>query len=176
MAARRHTPGETLRADLPAFEELLAQFEVERTLGWLFHDIHRLLSRGFERRAQHLRMSRAQWRALMLIHHNDGLTQTALAELIDIEKAPFGRLLDKLERAGWIVRKPDPKDRRAKRVHATDKILPLMPGALQAASALFRDALRGFSEAEICALIERLTLFKQNLIAADGAHDPAPPA
>ncbi len=147
--------------------EMGSEWETERTLGWLFHDIHRLLTKSFEHRARELPLTRARWRVMTLIRRYDGLTQTELAGLIDMERAPFGRLLDKLEAGGWIERRADPKDRRVRRIHGTAKIDPYVPAMLAAARALFGEALTGISRAELKALIAGLERIKANLAACE---------
>lgn len=150
--------------------ELKAKYEFESTIGWLFHDIHRVLTKGFERRATKLGITRAQWRVVMAARRVDGLTQTELADLVDMEKAPCGRLLDKLEKGGWIERRADPRDRRVNRVHATDKIEPIVPMMLEAAASLFEDALRSMSKRDIADLVAKLETIKANLAETD--QDP----
>lgn len=144
----------------------LSRLEMERTLGWLFADIHRLLGRGFERHAKGLPLTRTQWRALMHVYRNDGLTQSELAEMIDMERAPFGRLLDRLEEGQWITRRLDPKDRRVKRVHVAAKLNGFKDVAIDAAVALFKDALKGLDKADVAALVKTLERMKRNLTDA----------
>src|SRR6185436_14761669 len=79
------------------YERLRGQFDVEHTLGWLFHDIHRLLGKSFESHLPGIGLTRSQWRVLIALKREDGLTQTELADVTELEKAPLGKLLDKLE-------------------------------------------------------------------------------
>ncbi len=142
--------------------------EVERTLGWLFHDIHRLLGRDFDARIAGLGLTRAQWRVVVTIQRAEApLTQTEIAEQTEIEKAPLGKTLDRLEQGGWIVRKSDPKDRRARRVYATSKIEKFMPQLAAAAKGTFARTLQGVRQSEVKELIARLEKLKRNLGGAD---------
>ena len=149
-------------------ERLKAEFEVERMLGWLLHDVHRLFAKDFESRIEWLQLSRAQWRVLMTIEHTGGgQTQTALADLTEIEKAPLGKALDRLEEGGWIVRKDDPKDRRARRVYATAKIDKFFPQLAAAAKGTFARTLQGVRQNELKDLIAQLQKLKRNLGGAE---------
>ena len=149
-------------------EQLKAEMEVERTLGWLFQDIHRLLSKDFESRIAGLGLTRAQWRVLVAIRRAEGpLTQTEIAEQTEIEKAPLGKTLDRLEQGGWIVRKSDPTDRRARLVSATAKIEKYLPQLAAAAKGLFARALQGVRQSEVKELIAQLQKLKHNLGGAD---------
>jgi MarR family transcriptional regulator, transcriptional regulator for hemolysin len=166
-SARRKAPG---RAGAPVIdkETILAEFEVERTLGWLFHDINRLLAKEFESRIKGLSLTRAQWRVLgMLRRTGGGQTQTELADLTEIEKAPLGKTLDRLEEGGWIIRKNDPKDRRARRVYATAKIEKFLPQLAAAMQGMFARTLQGMRQGEVKDLIARLTMLKRNLGGAE---------
>ncbi len=155
------------------YERLRAQFDVQHTLGWLFQDIHRLLGKSFESRLPGIGLTRSQWRVLMLLKREEGLTQTELAELVELEKAPLGKLLDKLEQNGWIERRDDPNDRRARRVYCTAKIERHLMSIAEAAKGMFAEALADMREDEVKSLIDRLQRIKRNLGGSDDAS-PAP--
>ena len=151
-----------------SIEQLRAELEVERTLGWLFFDIHRLLAKGFESRIKRLGLTRSQWRVLCMVDRvPDGQTQTELADMTEIEKAPLGKILDRLEDGGWISRKDHPTDRRARLVYATSKIEKFMPELAAAAKATFAQTLQGMRQGEVKDLIARLQRLKRNLGGAD---------
>lgn len=145
------------------YERLRDQFDVEHTLGWLFHDIHRLLTKAFEGRIEGMGLTRPQWRVLITLRRDDGRTQTELADLVGMEKAPLGKILDKLEKGGWITRRGDPDDRRARRVYCTAKIERHLTGIAEAARGTFAQALSGMREGDVKLLIERLQRMKRNL-------------
>ena len=138
--------------------------DLELAIGWLMHDVHRLLSRAFDEKFRELGLTRAQWRVMIHLLREDGMTQKELAELDSIEKAPMGRLLDKLEEMGWIERRPDPLDGRARRVFRTGKIEPLLPDIKLRASEIFERAFEGLPRdaredlrAELAAIRDRLS-------------------
>src|SRR6187455_3316076 len=83
--------------------------------GYAVTDITRLLRRVFDRRSLHLGLTRAQWRAMHRIHRVPGLSQTQLAE--DLDPIAVGRVVDRLERAGFVERRADPEDRRRWNLH-----------------------------------------------------------
>lgn len=95
----------------------------------LMADIHRMFSTALYRqlKADGINLTRSQWRVIAHLKGLDGQTQSELAERLLIEKAPVGTLIDKLEAAGLVERKPDPNDRRVKRVFITRKTEPLFP-------------------------------------------------
>ena len=66
---------------------------VERNFGFLMHDIARLLRTNYDRRVKRLGLTRSQWWVITNLYRKDGLTQSELAETLDIERASLGRLL-----------------------------------------------------------------------------------
>ena len=76
-------------------------------------------------------------------------------------------LLDRLERDGWVVRKPDPEDRRAKRVYLTDKIDPVMADIKAIVKEVRATALHGLSAQERDQLISLMLRIRQNLSSQD---------
>jgi len=85
----------------------------------LLLDCARLLNTRFNARLAELGFTRNQWLVLNTVHQREGLRQVEVAELTELGPAPLGRLIDGLERDGWINRREDPGDRRAKRLFAT---------------------------------------------------------
>src|SRR5688572_22491193 len=73
--------------------------------GWLTADTARLLRTVFARRVRGLGLTRAQWLALTRIHRRPGVSQSEFAEMMEIEKAPAGRMVDRLEEKAWVERR-----------------------------------------------------------------------
>ena len=164
VADRPKTGRKTPAGPSRTLEDWRKEFEVENTLGWLFIDIHRLLSKEFEGRIKSLGLTRPQWRVLFTLKRTEGgMTQTELAELSGMEKAPLGKILDRLEEGGWIVRKNHPTDRRARRVYATSKMDKFSDDVAAAAKATFARTLQGVRQGEVKDLIARLQKLKRNL-------------
>lgn len=87
--------------------------------GFLIHDIVRLFRQCFGGRIADLSLSEAQWRALGSVNKLPGISQTQLAELLGIGKAPLGQLIDRLEHQQLLCRSPSPQDRRTKQLSVT---------------------------------------------------------
>ena len=141
---------------------------VERNFGFLVHDIARLMRMNYDRRVKRLGLTRSQWWVINNLYRNDGLTQSELAETLDIERASLGRLLDRLEANGWVRREPCRKDRRAKRVHLANEVGPVMREMRAIAAGLRRDALSGFAQEEQEAFVDVLLAIKSNLVGLNG--------
>src|SRR5262245_11078002 len=109
----------------------------------LLVDVPRLMRTQFDRRATRFGLTRAQWRALKRLHRSEGLTQSELAELLEMEPIAVGRVIDRLQEAGFVERRADPKDRRCWRLFVADKAHGVVDDMEQIATELRRDSLRG---------------------------------
>ena len=89
-------------------------------LGILLHDGARLIRRRFEQQAASYGLSSAQWRLLVQVLRTGGSTQARLADRLELEPISVSRLVDRMEQAGWVMRQPDPADRRIKVIVATE--------------------------------------------------------
>jgi DNA-binding MarR family transcriptional regulator len=145
---------------------------LERNFGFLGHDVARLLRVAYDRRAKALGLTRSQWWVLNNLFRRDGITQSELADLLEIEKATLGRLIDRLEAKGWVERRSDPRDRRANRLHLTGEVQALMQDLRRIAAGLRADALKGMAPEEAERLIDALALVKANLGRLNGQPPP----
>jgi len=140
----------------------------ERNFGFLVHDVARLLRTAYDRRTRALGLTRSQWWVLNHLYFNEGISQSELADLLDVEKATLGRLLDRLEAKAWLERRADPHDRRIKRVYLTGEVQDLMRSLREIAASVRADALAGLEEAEREQLLGALVLVKNNLLRMNG--------
>jgi DNA-binding MarR family transcriptional regulator len=93
--------------------------EDERHIGFLISDVARLLRTAFDRRVRRLGLTRSQWLVINRLYRRPGATQSELAEMLEVEKATAGRMVDRMEKKGWVERRPDAADRRVNRLHLT---------------------------------------------------------
>ena len=87
--------------------------------GFLIHDVSRLRRVVVDRSLKPLGITRSQWWVLAFLSRRDGMTQTALAVDLDLTKVAIGGLLDRMEDAGFVERRADRNDGRARRVYLT---------------------------------------------------------
>lgn len=137
--------------------------DLSRNFGFLLNDVARLLRTAYDRRIRKLGLTRAQWWVLTHLYRSDGVSQTELAEILEIEKPTLGRLLDRLEAKGWVRRDHDARDRRVWRVHLTSEVEPALRTMRALAAELRRDALTGISAAERERFVDTLLAIKGNL-------------
>jgi MarR family transcriptional regulator, transcriptional regulator for hemolysin len=143
-------------------------YDPERSFGFLLHDIARLMRKKFDQRARSLNLSRAQWQLLVHLSRHEGINQSGLAEILEIENITVGRLVDRMEEAGWVERRPDPSDRRARLLYTTEKVAPVMERMRELAEATRNEALAGLAPAQRDALIDTLIQIRGNLSDRNG--------
>jgi MarR family transcriptional regulator for hemolysin len=142
--------------------------DLNRRFGFLLHDVSRLLRKRFDRRAEELGLTRAQWSVIAHLYRQEGVNQATLADWLDIKQITLARLADRLEAAGWLQRRPHPQDRRAKCLFLTPKAHSRLERMRALADEVQAEALRGFTSAQHEDVIELLLRIKGNLIAAAG--------
>jgi DNA-binding MarR family transcriptional regulator len=74
--------------------------------------------------------------AVLAYIDKDGVRATELAHLSGQHKQVIGKLIDELEELGYVQRRPDPADRRAKLVCPTEHGLAEMRAAVKIMSAI----------------------------------------
>ena len=138
------------------------------TLGFLLHDVARLLRKRFEQRTRSLGLTRAQWQVLAHLAQREGIQQGALADLLDLEPITVGRIVDKLAAAGLVERRAHASDRRIWLLHLTPNALPMLDTMRVPAELTRGEALRHITEEERALLLNILERMKVNLVEACG--------
>ncbi len=143
----------------------------EATLGALVHDLSRLLRRRFVLRAreERLALTRAQCTVLWHLSHQEGSSQAALAQRMDIEPITLARLLYKLEALGLLERQRDPNDRRAHILHLTAEAEPILEQIYSLSERVGDEAQAGLSEIDRQRLLTLLRHVKGNLTGPPAA-------
>jgi len=136
----------------------------DRNVGFLLNDSARLMRVNYDRRMRDLGLTRSQWWVLTHLYFHQGINQTELSAILEIERATLGRLLDRLEAKGWIERRPDASDRRVKRVYLTGEVGDLLRTMRALAHELRAETLAGLDAAEQERFIELLLQVKSNLL------------
>jgi DNA-binding MarR family transcriptional regulator len=136
------------------------------TLGFLLHEVARLLRKRFEQISRESGLTRSQWQVLAYLARNEGINQTGLAELLDVEPITLSRIMDKLETCELIERHPHPSDRRVWVLRLAPAARLKLMQARKLGEITRREALAGLPEAEGLRLLETLKVLKFNLTEA----------
>ena len=120
----------------------------DRYIGYVLSDIARLLRTVFDRRVRDMGLTRAQWLMLTRLHRRPGASQSELADMLEIDRASAGRMIDRMEKGGWLERRADGGDRRVNRLHLTEEARRVHARIWKRAEATVDDALASLSLAE----------------------------
>jgi MarR family transcriptional regulator for hemolysin len=137
---------------------------LDRNLGFLLHDVARLMRKRFEQNARGLGLTRSQYSVLAHLARNEGIQQSGLAEILEVEPITLTRILDRLEEAELVERRTHPRDRRIRLLHLTPKAHPLLGEIFAIGAATRGEALEGVAEAEREQLFAMLSRMKANLL------------
>lgn len=139
----------------------------EPALGPLLHELSRLMRREFDRRLKSagIQLTRAQWLILYHIARAQGLTQSELAEELELERMTIGRHAARLETDGWLERRPDAQDGRVFRLHLRSKAERILARLEPVVERLRRDYFSGIEPSRREALFNDLLQVRANLLA-----------
>jgi len=137
------------------------------SFGYLLNDVTLLVRKHFDRRASTFGLTRAQWRAVKVLNLREGLRQTELADFLEMEPIAVGRVIDRLQAAGFVERRPDPSDRRAWRLHITAQARSVVDDMEVIGRGLRKDATVGITIDELQRALAVITQIKENLLALE---------
>ena len=123
-------------------------FEKENSPGHLANHMARLFAQGLHRRIKPHGLAPAQFMLLLELWAEDGLTQKQLVERLDVEQATIANTLFRMERDGFVRRRPHPDDGRVQQVWLTPAAFSLREPATKAARAQNQMALANLSDSE----------------------------
>jgi len=142
---------------------------LQPNIGATLHDVARLIRRRFERRARQsgLPITRQQARALLNIARNEGLSQAAVATMLDIEPIALVRMLDRLHEEGLVERRPHATDRRVRTLWLTPLGWAIVDRVLAINAEIREEYCAGLSPAARDLLMRTLLHMKDNLLIAE---------
>ena len=137
----------------------------EEYIGVVISDVARLLRTEFDRRVRRLGITRAQWLVLTRLHRRPGASHSELAEMMEVEKATAGRMIDRLVANGWVERRSEPGDKRVKRVYLTREAERVHKRIWRVAEDTVETALADLSGRESKQLFTLLQRVKETLVS-----------
>ena len=141
--------------------------EFQNRVGFIVNEVGRLYSRQFDQLSRvELGLSRAQCRLIGQVKYNESgraPTQAELAQHLDLTPMAVATLVDRMEAAGWITRRPSETDRRANIIELQPRAEAALDKAFAVSDRVQETALAGFSAAERKQLVGMLQRVRANL-------------
>ena len=143
-------------------------------IGYVLSDVARLIRTVFDRRVREMGLTRAQWLVLTRLYRRPGSSQSELAEMLELDRASTGRMIDRMEKGGWVERRHDGVDRRIWRLYLTAESRKVHARMWKRAEATVDDALGSLSMAERTQFTRMAALVKERLQHMAGLDATAP--
>ncbi|MDE2335277.1 MAG: MarR family transcriptional regulator [Rhodospirillales bacterium] len=137
----------------------------------LLHDLARHSRMEADRRASSQGLTLAQWKIIIHLERQAGLSQKELAEILEVEPITIARLIDRLEAHGLVQRRDDPSDRRIWRLHLTRGAAPVLKALAQERAAMLEAITKGLSRTEIATVEAAMVRMKENVVAGLRARE-----
>ena len=132
-------------------------------IGYLLADNSRLARRAFDERVRADGVTGPQARMLLMLERSPEEHQGFYADLLDVEPITLCRMVDRLEDAGLVERRPDPGDRRARRLHLTAKSREKLARVRERLDEMVDEMLTGLSDSERQEFVRLLKVLHTNL-------------
>jgi MarR family transcriptional regulator for hemolysin len=170
LRAPNHFPrAEKKRKQLACYKATYYVCDVDSNFAFDVTETALAIRRAFDRRAAALGVTRAQWRLLSRLARQDGQRQVDLAEALDIEPITLCRIVDRLSDSGLVERRADQVDRRAWRIHLTERSQPVLTELKALSERFLGDILAGVSPDEQSATLRILEQVRANAAGSGGA-------
>ena len=145
----------------------MKKHDFSHRFGFIVNEVGRLYGRQFDQLSrEELGLSRAQCRLIGQVKYNETghpPTQAELAQHLDLTPMAVATLVDRMEAAGWISRRPSQTDRRANEIALQPRAEAALEKAINVSDRVQESALAGFSAAERKQLVTMLQRVRANL-------------
>jgi DNA-binding MarR family transcriptional regulator len=129
-------------------------YDPKQSVGGLLGRVKLRLFEALESELEPLGITAAQY--VIMANLASGVdSASGLCKSVSYDPGAMTRMIDRLERKGFVRRIPCPDDRRVMRLALTDEGKAVYPRLAEKATAVLNERLRGFSKDEV-RLLERL--------------------
>jgi MarR family transcriptional regulator, transcriptional regulator for hemolysin len=141
----------------------MARGSVDMNFLFTLGELARLVRAYADKQAARYGITRAQWAVLAKVERAEGMKQSELAELMEMQPITLTRLIDRLCKNGWIERRGDETDRRVNRLYLRKAARPLLGKLSGLRSELTATALDGIGPADAHRMLAQLEAIKENV-------------
>ena len=108
-----------------------------------------------------------QFMLIDLLWNQGEMSQQQLADQMQKDKNSVTKLVDAIERKGFVVRQQNVHDRRSNTIILTEKANKLKPGAKEKGISILDQMLEGISEEELRGFLETLHKLNSNMTISE---------
>jgi len=143
------------------------------TLGTLFQDVARLRINCYGSLLRSIDLTPTQSLVILALLEEEGVIQGDLARTLGIRAVTLGGVVDRMEAGGWLERRPDERDRRAKRIWLTPAGRELEDAIREALKAVHEIAIDDLPGGDVDRLYDTLVAIRANLLDYREREDSA---
>lgn len=141
----------------------MTTFDPHKSLGFQCELTLKTFIRNLAQRLDGTGVSPTQFRVLAHLMADGSQTQAELCELLSISPPSAVKLIDRMERDGWVVREADERDRRVNRVACTAQAEDIWEDITEHSIKLLEQAYQGIPSDKIDATIDLLKTVRSNI-------------
>lgn len=128
----------------------LEKLDYKNSIAFTARNASKILEKALDTELMHdYGLSGSQWKVVAALAIEDGRTQKELAEFLMLDASTLVPFIDKLEQNQFVIRKPDPKDRRNNRIFITPKAESITESVMDAIVNLRKAIYKNISSQEI---------------------------
>jgi DNA-binding MarR family transcriptional regulator len=139
-------------------------FDLDTCLGFITNNVAKEIAECFNDRLNLVGITRVQWIALYYLGEGETISQCELAEKMGIKASSVARLIDRMEREEYVLRKRSQEDKRRVDLYITDKGKKLREKLLPEGEKMSKLVSKGISDEEIEIFKKVLKKMSINLI------------
>lgn len=138
-------------------------FDLDACVGFITNKAGKKMADEFNERLLKVGITRVQWIALYYLGKHDDINQKELGELMDIKESSVARLVDRMEKEGYVIREKDITDRRITKLLLTDKGKGYRKKLLPEGEKMAQVFAEGISDREIAIFLKVIDKMLSNI-------------
>lgn len=136
-------------------------YDINKSIGFLLSKAYQRAWAIMREEIETYDLTPPQFGLLAFLWNQDGMTQIELSEKGQIDRTTVGGLVDRLEKIGLVERRQHPQDRRAYKIHLTDRGKELEGPLTECAGRSLERFTRGLNEQEVNELRRMLEILRE---------------
>ncbi|HSJ57447.1 MAG TPA: MarR family transcriptional regulator [Anaerolineae bacterium] len=146
----------------------MSEAHESETLEFLFAQVCKLKHARVQTLLEAIGLYRGQPPVLRALWAQDGLTHTDLARTLEVQPATITKMINRMEKNGFVQRRQDADDQRVWRVYVTEAGRAVQEDVRQVWRMLEQEAFEGFTMEERVLLRRFFLQIRENLVRASG--------
>jgi DNA-binding MarR family transcriptional regulator len=136
-------------------------YDINKSIGFLLSKAYQRAWAIMREEIESYDLTPPQFGLLAFLWQQDGMTQVELSEKGQIDRTTIGGLIDRLEKTGLVERRPHPQDRRAYKIHLTERGKELEGPLSECAGRSVSKFTKGLNENEVNELRRMLEILRE---------------